>query len=126
MFCRYCGNEIPEKSKFCKICGKELSIEVSNNTPEESQRINDDESSSLNEKAYCKYCGKEIPIGKKSCETCEKELSIEVSDNTPAESQQITDSKNEHNKTDDGSSSSSEKAYCKYCGKEIPIGEKYC
>ena len=27
MFCRYCGNELPDDAKFCNCCGKEVDAE---------------------------------------------------------------------------------------------------
>lgn len=32
MFCKKCGSELPEESKFCKFCGQDLSTEVAENT----------------------------------------------------------------------------------------------
>lgn len=32
MFCKYCGKQIDDDSKFCKECGKNLSSDIHNNT----------------------------------------------------------------------------------------------
>ena len=35
MFCKYCGKELPENSKFCRFCGNKLSkTQVDENSPE--------------------------------------------------------------------------------------------
>ena len=38
MFCKNCGKEIPEDSKFCSFCGYKLEMESSQSNPEEQSQ----------------------------------------------------------------------------------------
>ena len=39
MFCRYCGNQLPENAKFCSSCGAKVDEEVQEVKHEEPQVV---------------------------------------------------------------------------------------
>ena len=55
MKCANCGKEIPENSKFCLECGKEI----------------------LQEEFTCKKCGQALPVGAKFCNNCGESITTD-------------------------------------------------
>lgn len=85
MFCRKCGNEIPDDSAFCPRCGERVVTEDVEDTAVETVR-----STVKLEKAdalaiaelgmlLCKECGKAIPKGNMFCPVCGTDVpSVEI------------------------------------------------
>lgn len=54
MYCKKCGKEIENDSRFCSGCGAKVEVEI--------------------KKAYCTYCGKEIDANLNTCPFCSKKV----------------------------------------------------
>jgi len=52
MFCKHCGKEIPENSKFCRHCGNKLSIEHKNESLRIDDRIDDKSSEKVEHASF--------------------------------------------------------------------------
>lgn len=65
MFCKNCGQEIPDDSKFCRFCGA-CSVQ-----PTEPK---------LEQSAVCSNCGKELSEGVRFCKFCGAPVSLKSED----------------------------------------------
>ncbi len=63
MFCRNCGNQIPEGTKFCNNCG--MAQEISQSETQDAQIVQQEEQPKI-----CKNCGIVLKDGVKFCSEC--------------------------------------------------------
>lgn len=62
MYCKYCGKEILNDSKFCSFCGKQRSADITKGQ------------NTVSEDVHCLYCGAKIRSEDRFCPSCGAEI----------------------------------------------------
>lgn len=77
MFCKKCGNKIPDSSNFCDKCGTLININEKSNTKHISTNYKCDQCEKENNRnsIFCKYCGINLPY--KVCRYCGYKLNTD-------------------------------------------------
>lgn len=70
VFCRWCGNKIPDSAMFCQQCGKPIASKPTN-----EENSTDTQQTEIKEKVNrCKICGTKIESGKTTCNRCKRKI----------------------------------------------------
>ena len=72
MFCKKCGKEISDDSKFCEGCGENLEVNskvvnINETNPPKKEAINTEDNSDF---IRCRSCGKRVAKSIKTCPHC--------------------------------------------------------
>ena len=136
IICKNCGCPFSAEYEVCPQCGTivEAEAEVNENPFADKQEpiteeiessdasaVTTSEDEILPTKLYCEKCNKTFPSTKKFCRYCGTPL-------VACDSHQMVDSEH-HSETHDtghAKTDSEKKNYCPSCGKEYPIGKKFC
>ena len=136
IICKNCGCPFSAEYEVCPQCGTivEAEAEVNENPFADKQEpiteeiessdasaVTTSEDEILTTKLYCEKCNKTFPSTKKFCRYCGTPL-------VNCDSHQVADSVHNSEAHDTGhtKTESEKKNYCPSCGKEYPIGKKFC
>jgi len=71
VFCRWCGNKVPDSAMFCQQCGKPIASK-----PENEENSTAPQQTEIKEKVNrCEICGTKIQNGQTKCLNCKNKLS---------------------------------------------------